>query len=168
MTITAYLSPTCPACRQWHEDVLPQLKRAYLDKGRARLVFKETPSHDKIVDAAIFAIARCSDAQDYLLVLDVAFAARDAIEQASHSPAGPRQVLNALAALSGHTGGEVDACLDSAITQRRLSEVRAEAIARGVKATPTLIIDGQLIDALDLMDASRLLAIVAARLPAAR
>ena len=43
ITIIEYASMTCPHCAHFTLEVLPQLKAAWLDTGKARLFFREFP-----------------------------------------------------------------------------------------------------------------------------
>ncbi len=143
VTIEEYAAPTCPACKQWHDDVFPLLKSRFIETGKVKFVLRETPSHNKPVDAAIFAIARCARSMGYFEVIDLAFARRDEIERASLSPGGPKAALADLAATAGIEASSLALCLDEPAFARHLAEVRAEAIARGVRATPTFFVNGR-------------------------
>ena len=44
ITIVEYASWTCPACLQFHTDVIPVLKSEYIETGKAKLVFREFPT----------------------------------------------------------------------------------------------------------------------------
>lgn len=44
ITIIEYSSLTCHYCAEFHKDVLPALKKKYLDTGKARLIFRNFSS----------------------------------------------------------------------------------------------------------------------------
>lgn len=166
--IEEYASPTCPACADWREHVFPRLEAAYIATGRALFVLKETPSHNKVVDAAIFAIARCVAPARYFEVIDAALRRHRELDRASREAAGPRQALDVLAGEFGLAGDKLDACLDDPENAKRLARVRAEAIRLGVTGTPTLLINGVMVDARDAADPDRMSGLVASALAAAR
>lgn len=43
ITIIEFSEYKCPACKRWNEEVLPELKREYLDTGRAVLYYVDYP-----------------------------------------------------------------------------------------------------------------------------
>lgn len=43
VTIVEYASLTCPHCAKFHKEVLPELKREYIDTGKVRLIYREFP-----------------------------------------------------------------------------------------------------------------------------
>jgi protein-disulfide isomerase len=74
VTIIEYASMTCPHCAAFTKDVFPELKKAYIDTGKVRFVFREFPL-DQVALAAS-ALARCvakDDAGKYFAVVDILF-----------------------------------------------------------------------------------------------
>ncbi|GAA0134091.1 thioredoxin domain-containing protein [Paenibacillus sp. YSY-4.3] len=43
VTIVEFADYKCPACKRWNEEVLPELKREYLDTGKAVLYYIDYP-----------------------------------------------------------------------------------------------------------------------------
>ena len=70
VTIVEYASMTCPHCAHFHETTLPELKKKYIDTGKARLIFREFP-FDPRAEAG-FMLARCSE-DNYFPMVDVLF-----------------------------------------------------------------------------------------------
>ena len=74
VTIIEYASMTCPHCAAFTKDVFPELKKAYIDTGKVRFVFREFPL-DQVALAAS-ALARCvakDDAPKYFAIVDILF-----------------------------------------------------------------------------------------------
>ncbi len=44
VTIIEYASMTCPHCAAFTKDVFPEIKKAYIDTGKVRFVFREFPA----------------------------------------------------------------------------------------------------------------------------
>jgi protein-disulfide isomerase len=44
VTIVEYASLTCPACATFHNNILPDLKKKYIDTGKVRLLLREFPT----------------------------------------------------------------------------------------------------------------------------
>ena len=85
VTVIEYGAPTCPGCKSWHSQNWSQLKSGYIDTGKIKFIFREFPSHNPPVDAAIFSLARCAGTVDWFPLIDEAFARQEAIEIASRS-----------------------------------------------------------------------------------
>ena len=137
VTIVEYASFTCPHCAQFHTDILPGLKKAYIDTGKARLVYRDFP-----LDRAAFAasvVARCATGNRYFGIVDLLFR-----EQARWTGArDPMAALRRLATLSGISKKKLDACLKDEKIQNAVLQQRLTATQKfNVTSTPTLIVNG--------------------------
>jgi len=61
ITIIEYASMTCPHCAHFADDVLPELKKKWIDTGKMKLVLRDFPLDDEAVHASM--IARCAPAR---------------------------------------------------------------------------------------------------------
>ena len=137
VTIVEYASFTCPHCAEFHADILPGLKKAYIDTGKARLVYRDFP-----LDRAAFAaslVARCATRSRYFGVVDLLFR-----EQARWTGArDPMGALRRLATLAGISKKKLDACLKDEKIQNAVLQQRLTATEQfKVTSTPTLIVNG--------------------------
>ena len=57
VTLVEYGSPTCPACKAWHDNFWPEVKRDYVETGKIKFVVREFAIHGAI-DAGIAPIAQ--------------------------------------------------------------------------------------------------------------
>ena len=162
VVVTEYAAPTCPICKRWHDEIFPRLKTQYIDTGKVKFVLKEFPSHNPAVDAAIFAIARCSGPDNYFKVIDGAFARRDDIEKASLGPSGPRGALADLAGTVGIKGDAVEACLRDPEAPKHIFAVQDEGSAKGVTGTPTVFINDKVVSESDTFNGDNFMAAVTA------
>ena len=174
VTLIEFAAPTCPVCKGWHDQVFAKIKAAYIDTNKIKFSLRELPSHNPPVDAAIFAIARCSGQGEYFKVIDEAFEKREDIEKASQGPDGARPALTELAKRHGVSADRFEACLKAPENIQRLQDVQADAEKRGVQGTPTLFLndekvpeDGYQFDALSAKIDAALAAAGAAPAPAA-
>ena len=140
VTVVEYGSPTCPACKAWHDEFWAQMKSTYVDTGKVKFVFRELPVHGAI-DVAIFSVARCAGQEDYFAVLDEAFARQDEIVRSTQSVDGPQQELVALGQKFRLSTEQVQACIRDPKNIDRIYEVDAVARARGINSTPTFFIN---------------------------
>jgi protein-disulfide isomerase len=140
VTVVEYGSPTCPACKAWHDTNYPILKSEYVDTGKVKFVFREFAIHGP-VDAAIFAIARCSGAKDFFPVLDEAFLRQQTLVEASMK-GSPIEELNSLGAKFQLSAEQVKSCINDKNIVRRINDVRADTQTKGIDSTPTFMVDG--------------------------
>ncbi len=136
VTIVEYASMTCPHCAHFHETTLPEIKKKYIDTGKARLIFREFP-FDPRAEAA-FMLARCSK-DNYFPMIDVLFRQQGnwaAVDNA-------KDALLQISKLAGFSQESFEACLTD---QKLLDDVRAVR-TRGaeefkIDSTPTFFING--------------------------
>lgn len=139
VTIFEYASLTCPHCAQFHNDVLPKVKKAYVDAGKVKLVFRDFPLDRLAFTAAV--LARCNQGPQYFGFLDALFRS-----QASWSRAqDPIKALRNIARLGGIQPAKFDGCLNDKAQQESVAKQRFDASRRlQVNSTPSLIINGNL------------------------
>jgi protein-disulfide isomerase len=71
VTIVEYASMTCPHCAHFAATTFPDLKKKYIDTGKARYILREFP-FDPSAEAG-FMLARCAK-DNYFPMVDVLFA----------------------------------------------------------------------------------------------
>jgi protein-disulfide isomerase len=145
VTVVEYGAPTCPACKSWHDQYWAELKADYIDTGKIKFVFRELPSHNPPVDAAIFAIARCSGQENFFNVIDKAFEDQQQIEMASQRGQA-RETLAELASGFGFSTERFEACIRDPANRQRIFDMQADADRRGVTGTPTFFVNDVMVD----------------------
>ena len=63
ITIVEYASLTCPHCAHFQAEVLPEIKKQWIDTGKAKLVLRDFPLDEEALRAAM--IARCAPPDRY-------------------------------------------------------------------------------------------------------
>ena len=58
VTIIEYSSLTCPSCRQFHVDILPKIRKNYIDTGKVKLIYRDFPFDQMGLLATV--MARCA------------------------------------------------------------------------------------------------------------
>lgn len=139
--VIEYGAPTCPGCKGWHVQNWAQLKSGYIDTNKIKFIFREFPSHNPPVDAAIFSLARCAGTADWFPLIDEAFARQEDIERASRSAAGPQQELISLGAKFRLSEDQVKACIKDPKNLQRIIDVQEAGFAKGVHSTPTFFLN---------------------------
>jgi protein-disulfide isomerase len=141
VTVIEYGAPTCPGCKSWHSQNWAQLKSGYIDTNKIKFIFREFPSHNPPVDAAIFSLARCAGTADWFPLIDEAFARQEAIEIASRSAEGPQKALVSLGQKFRLSEEQVKSCIKDPKNLQRIIETQEAGFARGVHSTPTFLLN---------------------------
>jgi protein-disulfide isomerase len=137
ITIVEYASLTCPHCAHFANDVLPELKKRWIDTGKAKLVLRDFPLDEPALRAAM--IARCAPPDRYYAYVDTFFAAQDKWVMARDY----REALARLVKLGGMSKDEFDNCLKNTALENKIVEERLVASKElDVNSTPTFFING--------------------------
>ena len=148
VTLELWTDFQCPVCGQFAESVEPALITRYVTPGTLRIIHhdaafqggKSNSSYDESVEAG--AAARCAaDQGRYWPFQDWTFANQSGENAGAFAAAR-------LTAIAGAAGLDVTAWQACVATGEAQAAVRAEttqAVATGVNATPTMIVNGQTI-----------------------
>ena len=139
VTVIEYASLTCPHCGHFHNDILPNLKKEFVDSGKVLFVYRDFPLDHFALRAAM--LARCNSHRDYFAFLDVLY--KD--QQRWITAQDPLVALLRLARLAGINGEDFKQCvgnkgLEDAILQQRLQAAKKYRL----QATPSFIINEEL------------------------
>jgi len=130
-----FSSLDCPACGKFHKDVLPEIKKNYVDNGKVKLIIKDFPLHSLSMGALV--MARCMPEARFYSFMDILFTHQKDWVLAEN----PKQFLFNYARLGGGSVERLEACLqDRRIMDSIQEKVEASAKEYGINATPTLVI----------------------------
>ena len=136
--ISEHSSFTCPACAMFHKTNFKDIKKDYIDTGKAYLVFDDFPRNS--YDITIGAIARCVPEQAYFNFVQLLFETQK--EWLTNK--NFLEYVKQNAKLTGASVEKVNACANSKELQDVLAKRQFNAGENhGVKATPTLIINDE-------------------------
>ncbi|HEY4162913.1 MAG TPA: DsbA family protein [Dongiaceae bacterium] len=136
ITMIEYSSLSCPHCARFQQEVMPQIKADYIDKGKVKLVMRDFPLNKPALQAAT--MVHCLSPVRAFAMEDLLFKTQDQwlIEDATEPLAG-------IAANAGMDRKTFDACLANKDTEAKIVATRkAGEDAFGINATPTFIING--------------------------
>ncbi|NWG70244.1 MAG: DsbA family protein [Parvularculaceae bacterium] len=143
VTIIEYASATCPHCAVVDAEILPEIKKAYIDTGKAKLVFREfwTPPQELSMVGAI--VARCAAEKGgrdaYFAVMGNLFRTQETwISQ------NWKTELEKLSAQAGMDKAAFDACLKRQDIFDMLQAQFKEATDKmNVTGTPAFFVNGE-------------------------
>jgi protein-disulfide isomerase len=140
VVMVEYASATCPHCAEFHEKVLPLIKSEYIDTGRVRFIFREFPL-DQVALAA-FMLMRCVPEDKYFATIDLMFR-RQGIWMKGDKPAELLKVTQ----MAGMDKAGFDDCLKRDDLAKAIVESSKKAAKDfGIKGTPAIFVNGQMID----------------------
>ncbi len=136
--VVEYGSLTCPHCAAFSREVLPELKKDYVDTGKVRYIFREFSRNP--LDVAAFVLARCVGDDKAFAAIELLFSQQDKWAFVDK----PLEPLIAAMRPTGLTHDQAMACLNdqakvnavAAIGKRANDEIK-------LTGTPTFVIDGK-------------------------
>jgi protein-disulfide isomerase len=138
ITMIEYASFTCPHCAHFHTQILPEIKKKWIDTGKVKLIYRDFPLDQVAAKAA--QIAECAGNDRYFGVIDLIFRG----QQQWATGQDPIAELSKPLRIAGLGENEIKACLAN---EAKANEVIADyrgGETLGVNSTPTLFINGQL------------------------
>ncbi|HEX9556350.1 MAG TPA: DsbA family protein [Reyranella sp.] len=138
VTLIEYASFTCPHCAHFHTQVLPELKKKWIDTGKVKLIYRDFPLDQVAAQAA--QIAECAGNDRYFGVIDLIFRGQPTWATASDPIAELAKPLR----IAGLGEKEIKACLANEAKANEVVADRRGGETLGVNSTPTLFIDGQM------------------------
>ncbi len=138
VTIIEFADFQCPFCEEWQKSVFPDLKKNYIDTGKARFVFMNYAFlGEESVKAA--EAARCAQDQNkFWEYHDKLYELQKGENQGTFSDANLKNFAN----LTGLESGSFNKCFDSRTYQKEIEANVTQASQYGVQSTPTVFING--------------------------
>ena len=138
VTLIEYASFTCPHCAHFHIQILPEIKKKWIDTGKVKLIYRDFPLDQVAAKAA--QIAECAGNDRYFGVIDLIFRGQPQWAASQDPIAELAKPLR----IAGLGENEIKACLAN---EAKANEVIADAQGGqtlGVNSTPSLFINGVL------------------------
>ncbi|MDG2244443.1 MAG: DsbA family protein [Rhodospirillaceae bacterium] len=136
VTIVEYASLTCSHCASFHNAVLPEIKKNYIDTGKVRLVFRDFPLDGLAMAGAM--LARCADGDRGKALISVMFRQQGTWVMSER----PIEPLTSYAKLAGLDEDGVNACLENENIMVAIREGQETGTNRyKIASTPTFFIE---------------------------
>jgi protein-disulfide isomerase len=150
VTIIEYVSMTCPHCADFHSAIFPRLKADYIDTGKVKFVMRDLPWDNMALGIA--KVARCADPSQFYM-LTGAFLKTQENWLRSADPLGE---IKKIARLAGMDEATVEQCLkDPSLHEEVLASKRIAQEVLNVRGTPTVFINGELLNGVPAYDQLR-------------
>jgi len=138
ITILAFESLTCPHCAAFHRETLGQIKKNYIETGKAKLIFIDFPLDPRATVGSM--LARCTGNDRFFGMIDLLYK-----QQAKW--AGARDfiaVMKQMATLGGLNDDEYAACMKNEDLYNGIQGAKAQAQKEyDIHSTPTFVINGR-------------------------
>lgn len=135
-TLYVFSSLTCPHCSHYHAEIMPKLKKDYVDSGKVRLVYVDMPFDP--ISMTGTTISRCVKVEKYEDFMNLMFENQSMLLNSGK----PRGVMTRFATmLGGITPEEISVCLANEELKKKIIEQRTNlSNLYEVEAMPTTVI----------------------------
>ena len=133
LTIVEFADYQCPFCERFFTDTFPQIKKDYVDTGKAKFVFKNLAFLGKESTDAANAAMCAKEQNKFWEYHDYLFTHQGQENSGAFSP----DKLKGFAVTLGLNAGTFNSCLDSAKYNAQVTADQAEASKNGFNSTPS-------------------------------
>lgn len=134
VTIYEYSSLTCSHCAEFHTKTMPEIKKAYIDTGKVKLIIRDNPLDRFALQGA--AIAHSLPEERYFAFVDLLYK-----QQAVWaSAADPIKAISQYARLAGLNQDKIDAALKDETLANQIVATENEGQKRfNISGTPSFV-----------------------------
>jgi len=136
ITIIEYASLTCPHCADFEVHTWPQLRKDWIDTGKAKYVFRDFPLDGLALRAAI--LARCAPPERFYPFIEALYSN----QMLWATSDDPMAALQRIGLMGGVPASKFQACEADPAMQQKVVASRQAGESAGVEATPTFFING--------------------------
>ena len=135
-----YAAPMCPHCAHFNADIMPEIKKAYIDTGKVFYVFRIYPIGAP--DGVAEKLARCLPKAKYFPFMDQLFRS----QQQWDPEYGVQDVRGGLlqqARIAGMSEEQFNACTSDTKEEAVINQVASDGQAKyNITGTPTIVVNG--------------------------
>ncbi len=135
-----YAAPMCPHCARFNNDIMPEIRKTYIDTGKVFYVFRVFPIGAP--DGVAEKLARCLPKAKYFPFMDQLFHS----QQQWDPEYGVQDVRGALlqqARIAGMSEDQFNACNSDTKEEATINKVASDGQAKyNITGTPTVVVNG--------------------------
>ena len=137
--IKIFSSLTCPHCANFHLNIVPKIKKNYVDSGKVQLIFIDFPLDQAAFNAS--KVLNCIDQEKQIDFLDTVY--EDQNKWTSGSEINEiNNNLKKIAKNLGISASQFDKCLNDEVISDKILTGRIDGQKKySIKSTPTIIIN---------------------------
>ena len=143
ITIIEYFSMTCSHCATFEIETLPELRKAWIDTGKARFVFRDFPLDPVALLAAQLGRCLAADkgAETYARFVELLMKGQMTWAVSKD----PYQSLAASARLAGMSKDRIETCAQDKKLEDGILQGQLDAQKKyGIRSTPSFVVNGKL------------------------
>lgn len=144
VTMAVFEDFRCPGCQNFELNVMPDIRREYVDDGRVRVAYFDLPVVAPVTASEHVArVGECVFRQSN----DAFWEMKTPLYRAQQQLGDARRVVElALTYAPGIDAGALDACLADPSSLQAVRDDATLAVRLEVRATPTVIVNGRKVD----------------------
>ena len=137
--IKIYSSLTCPHCASFHNSVVPEIKKAYVESGKVQLIFIDFPLDQAAFNAS--KLLHCLDQKNQMAFLDIIYETQNKwVSGANINEINGN--LKKIVKNLGISSMQFDKCLINETISDKILNGRIKAKQKySINSTPTIIIN---------------------------
>ena len=149
ITMLEYGAPICPHCAHFDMEVMPLIKKNYIDSGKVYYIFRVFPLSP--IDGAVEGIARrCLPKDQYFGFIDFMFRHQPQWDPDGSQIADVHAALLQMAHVYGIAPEQADQCMTNKDEQDRINRVAQDGETKyNIQGTPTFVINGDVVQVED-------------------
>ena len=137
--IKIFSSLTCPHCANFHNEVVPEIKKQYIDTGKVQLIFIDFPLDQVAFNAS--KTLHCLDKKEQMTFLDIIYETQDKWTVGSNIDDINKNLKKIVKSL-GISSVQFDKCLIDEMISDKILNGRIDANQKySIDSTPTIVIN---------------------------
>ena len=141
VTMIEYASATCPHCAAFHVNILPSVKKEYIDTGKVKFIFREFPLDSLALGVSM--LTRCLPEAKFFDVTEEFFRTQETWARAQN----PEAEITKITTKAGMDKSTFDACISNQEMAKSMVEYsRKSGKDFAIKGTPAVFLNGVAMD----------------------
>ena len=137
--IKVFSSLTCPHCASFHMEIVPKIKKKYIDSGKVQLIFIDFPLDQAAFNAS--KLLHCLDNKKKIAYLDIIYENQEKWASGSSLEKINKKLKKIVKSL-GISSDKFNKCLNDEVISNKILTNRIDGQRKySINSTPTIIIN---------------------------